>query len=191
MTFAAFCISVILMIIGPTFKLYFIQIFWSLFFTSYAYFCANINLSQMTYLYIICLYLKLKLRNANNSITKSFEKEYKMTYYKMKNILISLDYIISEINTYNNDLWSKDLMIVLISVILILDLILFEALFGKMGYFFKIFLFYGKNMFFMLLIILMNIASSVSFEANKSYKLLNKLFKINNKQVSIPVIIKV
>jgi hypothetical protein len=109
----------------------------------------------------------------------------------MKNILISLDYIISEINTYNNDLWSKDLMIVLISVILILDLILFEALFGKMGYFFKIFLFYGKNMFFMLLIILMNIASSVSFEANKSYKLLNKLFKINNKQVSIPVIIKV
>jgi hypothetical protein len=33
----------------------------------------------MTYFYIICLYLKLKLRNANNSIRKSFEKKYKMT----------------------------------------------------------------------------------------------------------------
>jgi hypothetical protein len=57
----------------------------------------------MTYFYIICLYFKLKLRNANNSISKSFEKKDKMTNYKMKNILKLLISIISEINIHNND----------------------------------------------------------------------------------------
>ncbi len=56
----------------------------------------------MTYFYVICLYLKLKLRNANNSIRNSFKKKYKISNHRMKNILISLDFIISKINTYNN-----------------------------------------------------------------------------------------
>jgi hypothetical protein len=94
----------------------------------------------------------------------------------MKNILESLDSIISEVNTYNNDFWSKYLIIFLISVIITLDLILFESIFGEMSLFFKIILFYGSSNFSILLIILINTASSVSFDANKSYKLLNKLF---------------
>jgi hypothetical protein len=114
-----------------------------------------------------------------------------MTYNRMKNILISLNSINSEINTYNNDLWSKYLMIVLRFVIIVLDLDLFETVFGKMSFFFKIFLFYGSSMLFLQLIILINTASSVSFEANKSYKLLNKLFITNNKQTSIRMRIKV
>jgi hypothetical protein len=189
--FVAFCLSVIPMIISPSLTIYFIEIFWSLLFIVYGYFSANINLSQMTYFYIICLYLKLKLRNANNSIRKSFEKKYKIANHRMKNILISLDSIISEINIYNNDLWSKYLMIVLITVILALDFALFEAIFGKMSLFFKILLFYGSCVLFLLLIILINIASSVSLEANKSYILLNKLFITNNKQISIRMRIKV
>jgi hypothetical protein len=190
-TFIAFCLPVILMIISPSFTIYFIEIFWSLLFIVYGYFCAIINLSQTTYFYIICLYLKLKLRNVNNSIRKGFEKKYKMTNHKMKNILISLDSIISEINTYNNDLWSKYLMIVLISVILALDFALLEAIFGKMILFFKILLFYGSCVLFLLLITLINIASSVTFEANKSYNLLNKLLITNKKEVSIRMKIKV
>jgi hypothetical protein len=179
------------LIINSPFELYLVEIFWSLFFTTFAYFCVNINLSQMTYFYIICLYLKLKLRNANNSITKSFEKKYKMTYYRMKNILISLNSIISEINTFNNDFWSKYLMNVLISGMLVLDIVLFEAIFGKMNIFMKFALFYGSSLLFLLLMILINTASSVSFEANKSYKLLNKLFITNKKQISIRMRIKV
>jgi hypothetical protein len=142
----------------------------------FGYHCFNINLSQMTYFYIICLYLKLKLRNANNNITKSFDRKFKMTNYKMKNILKSLDSIISEINIHNNDFWSKYLMIVLMLVIVIFDLLLFESLFGKMSLFFKMILFYTSIVLFLLLIILINTASSVSFEAKKSYNLLNKLF---------------
>jgi hypothetical protein len=190
-TFVAFCLSIILMIISPSFTIYFIEIFWSLLFIVFGYFCAIINLSQTTYFYIICLYLKLKLRNVNNSIRKSFEKKYKMTNHKMKNILISLDSIISEINTYNNDFWSKYLIIVLISVIIALDFALLEAIFGKMILFFKILLFYSSCAMFLLLIILINIASSVTFEANKSYNLLNKLFITNKKEVSIRMKIKV
>jgi hypothetical protein len=145
----------------------------------------------MTYFYIICLYLKLKLKNANNNIRKSYENKYKMTYYRMKNILKSLDSVISEINTYNNDIWSKYLMIFVVSVIIILDFVLFESIFGEISLYFKIVLFYGSSVFSLLLIILINTASSVSFEANKSYKLLNKLFVTKNKQFSIRMRIKV
>jgi hypothetical protein len=192
-SFVCFCNSAIPLIINSTFSLYWIEFLWTLFFTIPAYHSFNINLSQMTYFYIICLYLKLKLRNANNSITKSFDRKYKMTNYKMKNILKSLDSIISKINTHNNDLWSKYLMIVLMLVIITLDLVLFESIFGKMSLFFKIILFYASIVLFLLLIILINTASSVSFEAKKTYKLLNKLFITigSNKQISIRMRIKV
>jgi hypothetical protein len=168
-----------------------VEVFWTLLFTACAYFCVNITFSQMTYFYIICLYLKLKLRNANNSITKSFDKKHKMTNNKMRNILKSLNSIVREINTYNNDLWSKYLLIVLIFILIVLDFVLFESIFGKMNLFFKMILFYASCSAFSLLIIVINTASSVSFEANKSYKLLNKLFITFNKQVSIRMRIKV
>jgi hypothetical protein len=182
---AAMFLSFIPLIINSSFELYLIEIFWVLLFTVYYYFCANITFSEVTYFYIICLYLKLKLINANNSMRKVFEKKYKMNNYKMKNILKSLNSIISEINTYNNDFWSKYLMIVLIIVTIGLDLNLFQSIFGKM------ILFYCSCSAFSLLMILINTASSVSFDANISYKLLNKLFITYNKQISIRTIIKV
>jgi hypothetical protein len=190
--FGCFCNSGLSLIINSTPSLYWIELLWALFFGVYAYHSININLSQMTYFYILCLYLKLKLRNANNSITKSFEKKYKMTNYKMKNILKSLDSIISEINIHNNDFWSKYLMIVLMLDIIAFDMLLFQSVFGKMNFFFKTILFYCSIVLFILLIILINTASSVSFEANKSYKLLHKLFITisNNKQIWIRMKIK-
>jgi hypothetical protein len=68
---------------------------------------------------------------------KALRKSKKMTNYRMKNILISMNSIISEIETYNNDFWSKYLMFVLILVIIVFDMPLFEAIFGKMNLFFK------------------------------------------------------
>jgi hypothetical protein len=190
-SFGCFFLSGIPLIINSSFELYLIQIFWVLLFTVYIYFCVNISFSQMTYFYIICLYLKLKLRNANNSFKKSFEKKYKMNYYRMENILKSLNSIISEINTYNNDFWSKYLMVFLIIVIISLDLVLFQSIFGEMSLFLKIILFSASCSEFLLLMILINTASSVSFEANISYKLLNKLFITYNKQISIRMRINV
>jgi hypothetical protein len=192
-SFCCFCCSGVPLIINSTPALYWIEFLWALLCAAYGYHSFNINFSQMTYFYIICLYLKLKLRNANNSIRKSFEVKYKMTNYKMKNILKSMDSIISEINIHNNDFWSKYLIIVLMLVIITFDILLFESLFGKMSLFFKILLFYASNILFLLLIILINTASSVSFEANKSYKLLNKLFITigKKKQIWIRMRIKV
>jgi hypothetical protein len=192
-SFGSFCTSGTPLVINSTSSLYWIGLLWALFFTIHSYHSININFSQMTYFYIICLYLKLKLRNANNCITNSFETKRKMTYNKMKNILKSLDSIISEINIHNNDFWSKYLMIVLMLVIIVLDIVLFESLFGKMSLFFKILLFYASIILFLLLIILIDTASSVSFEANKSYKLLNKLFITigKKKQIWIRMRIKV
>jgi hypothetical protein len=172
-------------------SLYWIEFFWILHFTSFGYHSFNINLSQMTYFYTICLYLKLKLRNANNSITKNSDKKYKMSNRRMKNILKSFDSIIFEINTYNNDFWSKYLMFVLITVILVVDLAFFVGIFRKLNFIFKILQIYGSSLVFLFLVILINTASSVPFEAKKSYKLFNKLFITNSNQVSISIRIKV
>jgi hypothetical protein len=190
-SFACFLLSGIPLIINSSFELYLIEIFWVLLSTVCSYFCVNINSSQMTYFYIICLYLKLKLRDANNSITKIFEKKYKMNNYRMENILKLLNSLISEINTYNNDFWSKYLMVVIITFIIILDFLLFQSIFGKMNFFMKMILFYGSCLVFSSLMILINNASSVFFEVNISYKLLNKLFITHNKEISICMRIKV
>jgi hypothetical protein len=80
----------------------------------------------------------------------------------------------------NNDFCSKYLMIVLMLTIAFIDLILFESIFEKMNSFFKVTLFYGSSTFSILLLILLITASSVHFEANKSYKLLNKSFITDN-----------
>ena len=154
-SFVCFCLSGIPLIINSTPSLYWIEFLWTLFLTVFGYHSFNINLSQMTYFYIICLYLKLKLRNANNSITKCFEKKYKITNHRIKDILISLNSIIWEINIYNNDLWSKYLLIVLLLVIIIMGLALFQSIFGKMSFFFKMLFFYG---------------SCLAFFINNSYK---------------------
>jgi hypothetical protein len=191
LSFANFCLSFIQLIINSSLLLYLIEIFWTLLFTAFVYFSVNINFSQMTHFYIICLYLKLKLRNGNNRIRKCFEKKYRITNQRMNNILKVWNSIISEINTYNNDLWSKYLMFVLISDIIVLDLALFETVFGKMNFFFKMLAFYISNTLFLLLIILINTASSISLEANKSYKLLNKLFITIDKKISFSNKIKV
>jgi hypothetical protein len=190
--FAGFCVSVIPLIIYSTPALYCIQFLWTLLFSAYCYHSFNINFSQITYFYIVCLYFKLKLRNTNDSIRKSFERKYKLNNNRIKNILKCLDSIISEINIHNNEFWSKYLMIVLMIVIIVFDILLFESLFGKMGLFFKIIFFNASILKFLLLIILVNTASSVSFEANKSYKLLNKLFITigNDKQIWIRIRIK-
>jgi hypothetical protein len=94
MSFVDLCLSLIWFRINCSFSLYSIHIFWSLLLSAFGYFTTNITFSQMTYLYIICLYLKLKLTNSNNSIEKNFEKKYKMSNHRMKNILISLNSII-------------------------------------------------------------------------------------------------
>jgi hypothetical protein len=144
LSFAKFGLSFIVLIINSSLLLYSIEIIWALLFAAFIYFSVNINFSQMTYfyiiilyyyyiiLYIICLYLNLKLTNANNSIRKCFNKKYRMTNSKMKNILESLNSIAREINTYNNDFWSKYLIIFLILILFVLDLVLFESIFGKM-----------------------------------------------------------
>jgi hypothetical protein len=85
------------------------------------------------------------------------------------------------------------LLLCVILIIIVFDILLFQSLFGKISLYFKIILFYSSIVLFLLLIILIITASSVSFEANKSYKLFNKLFITigNNKQIWIHMKIKV
>jgi len=78
--FSAFCLSGIPLIVNSSYHLFLIEVFWVLLFLFFVYFCLNINLSQMIYFYIICLYLKLKLRNEDGLCT--YWKSCKYEIYK-------------------------------------------------------------------------------------------------------------
>ena len=87
--FASFWISGITLIINSIPSLYWIEFLWTLLYTIGSYHALNINFSEMTYFYIICLYLKLKLRIVNNSIRNGIEKKCQTNYYRTNNTLKS------------------------------------------------------------------------------------------------------
>jgi len=189
--FTSICVYIPLFM-NCTIELFPVETLWVLFFTLFTYFSNNFNIYQMIYFYIICYYLKIKLRNANNYVRKIFGRKMKVNRLNIKNILHTINAIHREINEYNTDYWSIYLMIVIMLIIIGMDIVLFHAIFGKIGLLFKVSLFYGSCFAFMLVMVLINTASSVSFESNKSYKLLNKLFLSRNiSKISLTIRIKV
>ena len=101
--------------------------------------------------------------------------------YKIRNIFYSLNSVYFEINEYNNNYWSKFLLVFLFLVITLIDSFLYQAIFGRMSIIIKFAFLYAAIFYAIVLLITLNITSSVTFEAFKAYKLLHKLFILNMK----------
>jgi hypothetical protein len=125
--------------------------------------------------------LKIKLINENSRIKNSIHSRSRINNSKIKQILNSLNSIHSEIDEFNANHWNKFLFWILILIIMSMDFTIFSVLFGGKNIFLKLVGLYFVLMFILLLVFLLNIASSISYEANNSYKLLIKLFALNVK----------
>ena len=124
----------------------------------------SIIVAQLNYFFLLSMYLRIKLKNLNNSLVKG-KKE-------IKNILHTSDALYREINEYNVTYWSKFLLLVWFSFGTPIVLFLNASLFLDILIIRIIMLYVALFCAFLFLLVL-NSAASVNTEANKSYKLLN------------------
>jgi len=179
--FVGISASFVLFFNSVEFYYYLTFIPWVLLFALFIYFSSNFIVYQILYFYLICYYLKIKLINENSRIKNLIHSRCRINNSKIKQILNSLNSIHSEIDEFNANHWNKFLFWILILVITTIDFTIFTVLFGRINIFLKLVGLYSVLTFISLLVFLLNIASSISYEANNSYKLLIKLFALNVK----------
>jgi len=125
------------------------------------------TLWQFIYFYIICYYLKSKLKVINERLR---QKNRLLNLYK---IIKQLNSIYSEIDEYNNNYWSKFLFWVWMLFGLMINTLLFTAIFGVMPLFIRLLFTFAAIFFVFILTFIISTASSVNLEASRSYELLN------------------
>jgi len=122
---------------------------------------------QFIYFYIICYYLKSKLKVINEKLK---QKDRVLNLYKTINFLNS---IYSEIDEYNNNYWSKFLFWVWMLFGIMINTLLFTSIFGVMPLFVRTLFAIAAIFFVFILTFIISTASSVNLEASRSYELLN------------------
>jgi len=144
----------------------------------------------LSYFYLICLYLKMKIRNINDDVQQYITRR-NFTNQDISYIIQSLTFIHLEISEYNKKYWSKFSVILLVFFVTFMNTVLFLVLFKDMHIILKISLFYAFMLSFIIITFYLKTASGVSYEAVKSYKLLIKLSMTCDKRVIIGNKVKV
>ena len=155
------------------FQLLFLSIPWQILLGMFVYFAANDIIYQIVYFYIICQYLKIKIKSFNKSLLNVINSKKRCN---IKYMIQTLHEILSEIMEFNNNFWSMFLSLFTVIIITVTNMILYFVLFSKTILIYKIGLFLQfielKLVFFVLLLS----SSSVYSENFKTYKVLNKLY---------------
>ena len=122
--------------------------------------------------YIICLYLKMKINALNERLN---EMKRKKRFIRIRETLQSFDSLYSEINEYNTTFWSKFLFIIWTLLGTVSVFCLYVFLFGRLGSVAQIMVAYFSTFFLFIFLVIIFTTSSVTYCANKSYKILNSL----------------
>ncbi len=154
---------------------------WFIFFMLYVYHIADFLLIQMTYFYIICYYLRLKLRNINNEIEINIRRNIKHSEFHalVKYFMRYLNILYLEIKEYNDNYWSTFLFLFIFLLSTCINALLYKSIYGISNTYLVLAIRYYAIICTFLILVLFFIASSVCKEANRSYKLLNKLYVSN------------
>jgi hypothetical protein len=155
--------------------------------------CAAIDiiLYQMVYFFLICYYITIKTRECNNKIRNYLKNRIILNNMKAKNLMTELNSIYSEIEDYNQNYWSKYLFWVWILYSTIVNMFLYSAIFSKHSYLLRFFCTYGSIVFISALILMINSASSVHLEVNRSYQLIYSLISLKRKLMSNRMLFRV
>ena len=153
----------------------------SIIFSMTCYYSFYINVWQVIYFYIVCRYIKIKLSEINEILSNNIRKHKRTNRIYLSKILFQLNLIYSEINEYNTSFWSKYLLSIWLILGSVINLTLYFLLFFKFNLIMKTLFAYVLSLIIMKFVFIMNTASSVNYEANKSYKLLNSIMVFNNR----------
>ena len=133
---------------------------------------AKVVIYQFLYLFILCTYLNIKLKNLNQTL------KHMRNYRRFKNfqrILHSFDALYREIDEYNTTYWSKFLFSVWSLFGAFIAQLSFIAIFNETNIILKIMICYALFLILILFNFVFFITSSLNSHANKSYKLFNYL----------------
>jgi hypothetical protein len=88
-------------------EIIFFGIPWSILFTICIHFACNIQIWQITYFYLICYYMKIRVYNLNNSNKSKMKQKCKISNRSINSMLAAFNSIYNQINEYNITFWSK------------------------------------------------------------------------------------
>jgi hypothetical protein len=138
-----------------------------------AHYAFTIIVWQVVYYYLICRYLKIKLKKSNELISQTLKKSQKTSLLSIERIINSLDLSYVEIDDYNSNFWSKYLLTIWLILGSQIVTAFYCLLFVK-DIISKLIIGYPFVAYVLIFLFVINTASSVNYEAKKAYKLLHK-----------------
>jgi len=180
---AAFCLPFLTFAIYLSFEdfLYYGLIHTFLFFLVCYYNYCTITW-QLIYFHLICYHIKSKIKSINTEIKSNIERRFRPRNRDVMKYIRPLNSIYREVDEYNENYWSKFLLLIWVSFATIINTVLYLTLFVSMNFGLRFILIYSSIFFICILILIINTASSVAYEANKSYELFNTYFALDSKK---------
>ena len=166
-----------------TYKWYQLILFgfpWSITYSVTLYFSLKIFTYQILYFYIICFYLKSKLKVSNNKI--KFQTKFKSRRFtEILSLIKSLDMIYKEITEQNKKYWSNLNLVMISSCGLVINMLFFVSIYSSIHIMLKVMFFYMSIMFSIISILFLRFSALVAKQSFMSHKLLNDLYLSYNK----------
>ena len=150
----------------------------SLILALFVYYFSNIIIFQFAYFYYLCKYLRIKLKNLNTELDAIHKNK---CFTRIHRILWFFDALYREIDEYNTTYWSKYLLIIWLFFGVYCLLTIYIIVFGVVRIFNIIIAIYGAILGCIMFNFLFTTASSLNYEANKTYA---KLHSINLQYIS-------
>ena len=124
---------------------------------------------QMTYFYLLCDYLCIKIKDIQKILIQKKRKN-------LRHILLKIDKLCAEINDYNSTYWCKYLALVWFIIGLIAVSVLYVVTFLDLSPIPKLILIYALLFLVINITVIMMCASAISFNFGKLYVKLNHLY---------------
>jgi len=161
-------------------------IIWTIHYSIWTHHSSYVYLLTVDYFYLICQFCRSRLREINNRIRSMERRQIPVNVRNIDYILESINSVYEDIRVYNNEVWSKYLLLSWAMYSILLNVMLFQAFLANTnGLLSLIFLSYA-SIGFGVLIFMMNSASAVNKEANRSHSLINSLI-LSNKTRRLPI----
>jgi hypothetical protein len=152
----------------------------SLLFAIGLHYVCTINVWQIFYFLLICRYIKIKFKESNDIVSQLIFRRKLIKWEKVSTIIRNLDAKYSELDKFNQEFWSKYLLSIWLMAGTIINFSLYSVFFSEMNLINKLMSGYSTVFAFLAFIFIITNASSVNYEANKMYKLLNHIMVYNS-----------
>ena len=153
-----------------------------------SYHSFHLLLLHLIYFYIICYYLRIKIRALNDSLERRRNAFI---------ILFNYHKLYKEIQDYNENFWSMFLLCIWLLLGALFIVTIFMSIFVSFNFIVKLIIIYGCSLYGLIFFFIIFTASSVQFEVKKSYKLLNKLYlnilfnELNNRIIHLKIKVRI